>query len=289
MTGPVADRSFVIAGVAALLLVPAALAQSQPEVVQRLERQLREYDLEYRLAIPLDAPISERLLLDYGGTYRFGFYSIDDALGHTRILRQNDLRLYLRAELDGAHRFFGRLRFVYDDWNSGDSFDGRGDEFENPIGDRYWYQFDLRGAVLSSAGLVLLVTGILAADTNLWLTAGLMVLGALVILWFLRSARAMERAGQEPLLSPELFRNRTSNLGLATQNLQWLLLMGTSFTVAAYLQVVRGYDAIETGVIFTAATLGLLVSSLAAERLASPAPVSSTTVIPTMHAARVLQ
>ena len=44
--------------------------------------------------------------------------------------------------------------------------------------------------------------------------------------------------------------------------------MGTSFVVSAYLQVVRGYNAIETGVIFTAATVGLLVSSLAAERLA---------------------
>jgi MFS family permease len=43
--------------------------------------------------------------------------------------------------------------------------------------------------------------------------------------------------------------------------------MGVSFTVAAYLQVVRGYDAIETGIIFTAATLGLLASSLAAGRL----------------------
>jgi MFS family permease len=38
--------------------------------------------------------------------------------------------------------------------------------------------------------------------------------------------------------------------------------------VAGYLQVVRGYDAIQTGVIFTAATVGLLVSSVAAERLA---------------------
>ncbi|MFE1311315.1 MFS transporter [Streptomyces sp. NPDC058755] len=50
--------------------------------------------------------------------------------------------------------------------------------------------------------------------------------------------------------------------------MQWLLLMGTSFTVAAYLQVVRGYDAIQTGVVFTAATLGLLMSSLSAEGLA---------------------
>jgi MFS family permease len=46
------------------------------------------------------------------------------------------------------------------------------------------------------------------------------------------------------------------------------VLMGTSFTVAAYLQVVRGYSAIETGVIFTAATIGLLLTSLGAERFA---------------------
>ena len=74
--------------------------------------------------------------------------------------------------------------------------------------------------------------------------------------------------GKEPLLSTTLFRNRTSNLGLVTQNVQWLLLMGTAFVVSAYLQVVRGYNAIQTGVIFTAATVGILVSSLAAERLA---------------------
>jgi MFS family permease len=77
-----------------------------------------------------------------------------------------------------------------------------------------------------------------------------------------------ERGGKQPLLSTSLFRNRTSNLGLVTQNTQWVLLLGTSFVVSAYLQVVRGNNAIETGIIFTAATLGLLVSSLAAERLA---------------------
>jgi MFS family permease len=70
------------------------------------------------------------------------------------------------------------------------------------------------------------------------------------------------------LLSTSLFRNRTSNFGLVTQNVQWLMLMGTAFVVSAYLQVVRGYNAIQTGVIFTAATGGILLSSLAAERLA---------------------
>jgi MFS family permease len=128
--------------------------------------------------------------------------------------------------------------------------------------------FDVQGAVLSAVGLILVVMGILAADNDVWLMLGLLAVGALVLAWFFRSIRAKERAGKEPLLSPSLFRDRTSNLGLVTQNVQWLVLLGTSFTVAAYLQVVRGYNAIETGVIFTAATVGLLATSLAAERLA---------------------
>ncbi|MEU8002535.1 MFS transporter [Catellatospora sp. NPDC049111] len=132
--------------------------------------------------------------------------------------------------------------------------------------------FDTRGAVLSAAGLILVVAGILAADDNAWLMLGLIAAGVLLLFLFFRWVRAQERAGREPLLSTALFRNRTSNLGLITQNAQWLILMGTSFTVAAYLQVVRGYDAIQTGVIFTAATVGLLVSSLAAERLAKRRP-----------------
>ena len=132
--------------------------------------------------------------------------------------------------------------------------------------------FDTGGAILSAVGLVLVVMGILAADNNGWLMLALIAAGALVLLWFFRSVRAKERAGKEPLLPTELFRNRTSNLALVTQNIQWLLLLGVSFVVAAYLQVVRGYDAIQTGVIFTAATGGLLASSLGAERFARRRP-----------------
>ena len=128
--------------------------------------------------------------------------------------------------------------------------------------------FDTGGAFLSAIGLILVVSGILATDNNIWLMIVLVIAGALVLLWFFLSMRAKERAGREALLSTGLFRNRTSNLGLITQNAQWLMLMGVSFTVAAYLQVVRGYNAIETGVIYTAATVGLLTSSLAAERFA---------------------
>jgi len=128
--------------------------------------------------------------------------------------------------------------------------------------------FDIWGAVLSGVGLFFLVFGILEADSNTTLMALFMAIGAVFIAAFFFYIRRRERAGKEALLSTGLFRNRTSNLALVTQNAQWLILMGTSFTVAVFLQTVRGYNAIQTGLIFTAATVGILASSLAAERLA---------------------
>jgi MFS family permease len=113
-----------------------------------------------------------------------------------------------------------------------------------------------------------LVFGILQAGVNNTLLVVFLALGAALLAGFFAFARREERTGKEPLLSLELFKNRTSNLGMVTQNLQWLLLMGTSFVVSVFLQTERHYSAIKTGVIFTAATLGVLVSSLAAERLA---------------------
>jgi MFS family permease len=128
--------------------------------------------------------------------------------------------------------------------------------------------FDALGAILSAVGMFFVVFGILQADNDGVLMAALLAIGAVFLIWFFLHIRGRERVGKEPLLSLGLFKNRVSNLGLVTQNIQWLLLMGTSFTVAVFLQTVRGYNAIETGVVFTAATLGVLVSSLAAERLA---------------------
>ncbi len=143
-----------------------------------------------------------------------------------------------------------------------------GRSIDDPVPPDPTHPFDTVGAILSAAGLVILVMGILAADNNLLVTLILLAVAALVLVWFFAHIRAMERGHKEPLLSTGLFRNRTSNVALVTQNVQWAILLGTSFTVSAYLQVVRGYNAIQTGVIFTAATAGILASSLAAERLA---------------------
>jgi len=149
--------------------------------------------------------------------------------------------------------------------------------------------FDLGGAILSSAGLFFVVVGILQAGTYGWLTAsqdftigGTVIIpqggispvwlfvgiGAAFLLGFFLYIRARERAGKEPLLSTRLFRNRTSNLGLITQNVQWFVLLGSSFAISVFLQTVRGFSAIETGLILSPATLGILISSARAGRMA---------------------
>ena len=128
--------------------------------------------------------------------------------------------------------------------------------------------FDLVGAILSGIGMFCVVFGILQAGSNNALFAAFLVIGAAFLALFFLYIRRCERTGKEPLLSTGLFRNRTCNLALVTQNIQWLLLMGVSFVVSVFLQEVRGYNAIKTGVIFTAATVGLLIASLGAERFA---------------------
>jgi MFS family permease len=150
-------------------------------------------------------------------------------------------------------------------------------------------KFDLLGAVISAAGLVFIVVGTLQAGTYGWfrssqdfaigstvlLPAGSIspvwlfeLIGALLLVWFFRHIQSVEKGGGTPLVSIRMFQNRVSNLGLATQITQWALLLGLSFVVSVFLQTVRGYGAIETGLILTPATIGILASSFGAARFA---------------------
>ena len=102
--------------------------------------------------------------------------------------------------------------------------------------------FDVLGAVLSAAGLFFVVFGILQTSTYGWTSARVWILvaiGAVILAIFFGYVRAREKGGHTPLVSIQLFANRTSNLGLLTQNLQWLVLLGSSFVISVYLQQQR--------------------------------------------------
>jgi MFS family permease len=129
-------------------------------------------------------------------------------------------------------------------------------------------RFDAFGAILSAGGMLMLVLGILQAGNNWALFGVFLALGVVLQGCFILYVRREERAGKEPLLSTKLFRSRTANLALVTQNIQWLLLMGSFFVISVFLQVQRGYSAISTGVVFIAAIGGVGTASAFAERLA---------------------
>ena len=150
-------------------------------------------------------------------------------------------------------------------------------------------RFDLLGAVLSAAGLFFIVLGVLQSGTYGWFKAtkdfaigGTVVIqeggispvwlfvaiGAITIgLYFWHALRA-EHAHLDPLLSPSLFRNRTSNLGLVTQLMQWLIMQGSFFVISVFLQTIGNFSAIETGLILSPATAGILLASALAGRMA---------------------
>jgi MFS family permease len=154
-------------------------------------------------------------------------------------------------------------------------------------------RFDVTGAVLSAAGLFFLVLGLLQSRTYgflvsrtdfkigntvvipkgsispVWLFVGI---GVIFLAWFFLHVRSAERKGRTVLLPLRLFRNKTSNLGLGTQTIQWLVLQGSFFVVSVYLQEVNHYNAVKTGLMLTPATIGILAASAGADRFARRHP-----------------
>jgi MFS family permease len=154
-------------------------------------------------------------------------------------------------------------------------------------------RFDFYGAVLSAIGLFFVVFGVLQSGTYGWgsakkaVTVGgttlipeggvspvwiLVAIGAVFLVAFVVHIRLRERHGRTPLVSVGLFRNRMSNLGLVTQTVQWLVLQGSFFVISVFLQQERQYSAIRTGLTLVPATIGILLASGMAQRMASRHP-----------------
>ncbi len=151
------------------------------------------------------------------------------------------------------------------------------------------HHFDVVSTILSATGLVLIIVGLQTTATYGWFVATkdfiinniiilpkggispflvFLAIGVFFNVLFYFSLRHRERVGKEPLLQTHILHNKTSNLGLVTQIVQWLILQGTFFVLSVFLQTVRGFTAIETGLILTSATIGVLFTSGIAGRLA---------------------
>lgn len=129
--------------------------------------------------------------------------------------------------------------------------------------------FDVLGAVSATAGLCLLVFGIVRTDTSGWgdgttlisIFAGIVLLGLFI---------AIEtRFAKAPLMPLRLLRSRS----LSAANVTMMVLGACSFSMwfffSLYLQEVNGYSPIRAGLTFLPMTIALIVLSHVASRTAA--------------------
>jgi MFS family permease len=144
-------------------------------------------------------------------------------------------------------------------------------------------KLDLSGALLSAAGLGLVVYGVLRSSQWGWIAPNpsapvaplglspvfwLIVAGLLLLGLFARHERAMIAASQEPLLDVRLLEIPPMRAGLTTYLSQQFVIMATFFVLPLYLQTVLGYDALETGITILPLSIALFAFALAGARLA---------------------
>lgn len=128
-------------------------------------------------------------------------------------------------------------------------------------------RLDVLGLVMSMAGLVLLVYGIIdASSTRDWLApsvvipmaAGIVILS--VFLW-------LEARSDHPSFDVSLFRNRGYAVSLSAVSLAFFAMSGITFSLPFYLQVLRGFDTLGAGLSFVPFAIGQLLSAPSSARL----------------------
>ncbi|HET7378687.1 MAG TPA: MFS transporter [Gaiellales bacterium] len=137
-------------------------------------------------------------------------------------------------------------------------------------------KLDVVGAVLSAAGLSLMVFAVLRAGTWGWIqprsggpswlhlspVVWLFLAGIAVMLLFREWETRLEARGRDPLVTPGLLKNAQLAGGLTMFFFQYLVQMGVFFIVPLYLSVVLGLSALDTGVRLLPLSLTLLLGAL---------------------------
>jgi MFS family permease len=117
---------------------------------------------------------------------------------------------------------------------------------------------DWRGFALSTAGMSLIVYGIIQAPVWGWasaatvgmLAAGAAVFGLLVV---------AERRAAHPMIDTSLFRNPRFTAAAGTVAIAFFALLGFIFLMTLYFQVIRGYSPLATGIRLFGSALGVAV------------------------------
>ncbi|WP_149260917.1 DHA2 family efflux MFS transporter permease subunit [Actinomadura sp. K4S16] len=123
------------------------------------------------------------------------------------------------------------------------------------------------GALLSMAGVVALVYGVIEAPVRGWSDAVVLLSFALAAV-LLAGFVLWERRAAEPLLDVALFRNPAFTWAMVAAVAANLMMGGALFVLPQYLEAVQGNDVLATGVRLMPMLLGLLAGGVVTDRVA---------------------
>lgn len=125
------------------------------------------------------------------------------------------------------------------------------------------------GTLLVTLGLTLVVLPLVegrSAGWPAWTFASLAAAPIVLAAFAVHQRRAAGRGGS-PLLEPGLFAQRSFSAGLAVQGLFWCGQASFFLVFALYLQLGRGLDAMQSGLVFTVLAVAYVVASMRAQTL----------------------
>lgn len=138
-------------------------------------------------------------------------------------------------------------------------------------------RLDVRGAALSSVGLIALVVTIIQLPESglssvTWTTTAIAVVALAAFVWW-------ERRAPRPLLPMDLFRQSTFVVSVVTVGLVYFALMGAMFMLPQFLQLVQSMTPLESGIAMLPGAGGLLVASLVSPAVAARIGARSTVIL----------
>ncbi|HEY1370121.1 MAG TPA: MDR family MFS transporter [Gaiellaceae bacterium] len=131
------------------------------------------------------------------------------------------------------------------------------------------HRIDYEGAVLLAAGVGPLTLALTWGGTQYawasWMVVGLFAVGTLFLVLF----ALQERRAAEPIIPPQLFRNRIFNASAAVAFLVAFSMFGAIVYLPLYLQIVHGASPTSSGLKLVPLMGGLLVAATVSGRLIS--------------------
>jgi EmrB/QacA subfamily drug resistance transporter len=147
-------------------------------------------------------------------------------------------------------------------------------------------RLDWVGSVLAALGLGMIVIGVLQASTWGWIKpksspvepfgfslTPFVVMGGFVVLGLFNWWQGRRvRFGRDPLVNMSIFRIAPLRAGLGSFLAQNTILLGIFFALPLYLQIVLGFDALETGIRMLPISIAMFATSAGGSALAQRFP-----------------